>query len=212
MRKKLNKLKNLPRLPGHRSANFLDIEIGGATVRLYKAKSNRTVAVSARLVGMVGDELYQMFCHSEDEDPEAGPLGDLLKVDFDDDSQVKTAATGIVLPLLREKFHELTAEEGPGSVYWFFDRMLSGNVELDGARPETMDDLDEMGFNVAQLTRLFWKSLEMAFFPTRGDPDTSDGASGPGKPETNQARATSSFSGESPPMTGQLVQTSTMNG
>ena len=211
MREKINKLKELPRLPGHRSAEFLDVDMAGTTVRLFKARSNRTTAVSSRLIGMLGNELYQLISHSDDED-NAGPLAVLLGVDFEDSAQVKNAVMGAVLPTLYEKFDELTADDGPGSVYWFFTRMLAGNVEFAGARPKTMDELDDMGFTVAELTKLFWKSLEMAFFPTRGDPDTSDGDSGPGKPETNQVRETSSFSGESPPMTGQLVPTSTMTG
>lgn len=201
----------MPRLPGHRSSVYLDIEMAGTTVRLYKAKANRTVAVSARLIGMLGTELYQLIAHSEDEG-DAGPLGALLGVDFDDGDQIKAAVMAYVLPTLYEKFDELTADEGPGSVYWFFERILAGNVELEGVRPKTMDDLDEMGFMVPEITKLFWKGLEMAFFPTRGDPDMNDGESGPGKPETNQVRKTESISGESARMTGRQVQTSTTSG
>ena len=90
--------------------------------------------------------------------------------------------------------------------------MSIGNVELDGVIPKTMDDLDEMGFGVMELTKMFWKGVEMAFFPTRGDPDTNPGESGPGTPESSQARKIESSHGESARMTGRLVPTSTPTG
>lgn len=208
---KLRPLTELPRLPGHRSAMFRDVQIQGVTVRVHKARSDRTVSVSARLSSMLSDELYRLLAHSEEED-KAGPLRGILGIDFEDDTQIKNAMIGHILPILYEKIGELSEESGPGSLFWYFERILAGNVEYEGARPDSMSDLDEMGFGVADLTRLFWAGIELACFPTRGDPDTSPGDRESGEPRTNPARGTSSTRVESARMTGRAARTSTATG
>lgn len=208
MRDKLQKLAELPRLPGHRSNPHRDVTVSGVTVRVHKAKASRTVPVSARLMSLLGDELYQMVSHSETEDGRAGKLAGLLEIDFEDEAQAKSAMMGIVLPLLYQRMSELTADSGPGSLFWYFERILAGNVELSGVRAQSMEDLDEMGFGVPALTRLFWAGLSLALFPTQGAPDTNPGNLAPGPPETSKASETLNISGASAKMTGRPAPTS----
>lgn len=213
MKRQLQKLAELPRLPGHRSKPFVEIKISGVMVRVYKAKSNRTIPVSARLMSLLGNELYQLVAHSDEEDgTKAGALMGLLEIDFDDEVLAKNAMIGIVLPVLYQRVAELTEDSGPGSLFWYFTQILAGNVEYEGVRFETMDQLDEMGLGPPALTRLFWAGLSLALFPTQGAPDIATGDRGPEAPEMTEARETSSISGESARMTGREAQTSTTAG
>jgi hypothetical protein len=207
---KLQRLRELPRLPGRRSADFEDLTIAGATVRVYKATSDRTVPVSARLMALLGDELYQLVSHDGEEDEDAGPLSVLLGLDFDDEDDIKTAMIGTVLPLLYEKASALTNDSGPGSLFWYFERLLTGNVEYAGTRIEDISELDTIGFTVPEITKMFWVGVRIAFFPTQDAPDTNVGAKGPGtsEAETQSPRQEIlSFSAESSPTLGQSAPT-----
>ncbi len=212
MRDKLERLAALPRLPGHRSNPHCDVKVSGITVRIHKAKSSRSIPVSARLMSLLGDELYQLVTHSDGEDSKAGALVALLEVDFENESQAKNAMIGIVLPMLYKRVNELTEDSGPGSMFWYFEQILAGNLEYDGVRFETMDEIDEIGLGVASLTRLFWAGLSLALFPTQGGPDIATGDRGPESPEKSQARETPSISGASARMTTPRAQTSTTAG
>lgn len=212
MQRQLKKLRELPCLPGRRTAPFRDVEVCGVEVRVYKAKSHRTVPVSARLLSLLGEELYRLFAHSESDDESAGPLRGLLEVDFDDDEQAKTAFAGIILPLLYDKVGELSEDDGPGSLFWYFSQILGGNVELEGVKAKSMDDLDAMGFGVSDITRLFWAGVELAFFPTRGAPDTTHGSRAAGTPEESQAQEILSTPVASGRVTGRSARISTTAG
>lgn len=171
---------------------YRDIEIDGATVRVHKATADRSTPVSARLLAMLGPELYQLFAFAQKDAAEItqndspGPLGALLNVDIADTQVLKTVVAGTVLPVLYGKLPELSQREGEGSIFWFFRMMLEGFVEYEGHRAASMAELDSMGFGVTELTRCFWTALELAIFPTQGAPATSDGNPDPEAPKTTQ--------------------------
>ncbi len=181
-------------------------------VRVWKARARETVPVSARLMALLGPDLYALVAHSEDDDPDHNPLHALLDLDDQDAAGIKTIFTGTVMPLLNSKMAELMEDGTSGSIVWYFEKILRGNVEYDGCRPNAFDDLDAMGFTVPHIMRLFWAGIELAFFPTRGGLGTSTGPSSPQPPETPPDPSKSSSPGESQTMTGQSVRMSKTRG
>lgn len=220
MRKKaLERLRSLPKLPGFIGKIHRDIEIIPASedseaivVRVHKARAARTVPVSASLLSLLGQELTQLFAHDDDESEEDDRLAQILGTDIDDPASMKTAFLGVVMPMLQGRMRELTKESGTGSIPWFLDRMLSGNVEYEGVRLETMEEIEHVGFSVPQMIRMFWTAMELAFFPPQGDPDIEDGESSPGSPETETTPNEPSSSEETEKMTGRSVKMSNRTG
>lgn len=216
----MRKLPTLPKLPGYRGRESKELDFDGAKVTVHKARSNRTVPVSSRLLGLLGDEMFELVSYDPDQDEDAGgsggPLAALLGLDESSSDAIKTTMVASVLPLLRDKFEEINQDAGPGSVYWYFAQLLPGNVILEGHVAQSMEELDEMGFGVIELARLFWAAVELAFFPRRGDPDTSPGPREDGSPKTESSKSPapgiSSFSGESARIAGRRAPTSSMTG
>lgn len=180
--------------------------------RVWKARARNTVPVSARLIALIGPELYALIAHSDDDDPEGNPLAALLDIDHDDPAAIKSIFMTTVMPLLQSKMGELMEDGTSGSIVWYFEKILGGQVEYDGCRPDSFDDLDAMGFTVPHLMRLFWSGVELAFFPTRGGLGTSTGPSSPSPPETPPDPNKSSSPGESQTMTGHSVRMSKTRG
>lgn len=174
----------------------------GDLVRIHKARVRQSTPVGTRLLSLVGEDIFQLLTHSEEDDPDNTGLASILSADLEDESTLKSVLAVQILPLLEEKLLTLT-EEGRG-VYWMMTTLLDGNIEIEGER-WTVDELEGQGVSLVQLVKMFWTALSLALFPGRGAPATSDGSNGPAAPEKSEAPRTSSINGESAKMTGQSV-------
>jgi len=176
----VSNINNLQKIPMLRTPVFRDIEVAGQTVRVYKPKARQAVIVATRLAESFGETILRVFA-SPDEDVEV--VGSKLSADG-----LKNILAAGMMPEAIKRLRELGIELGADHMFWYFEQLLAGNVELMGCRLESIDDFDEAQFGFEELIRVLWCAIELAIYPTSGDPSTASGSSAPGPAEENKAQ------------------------
>lgn len=208
----IENINNLPPIPMLRTPVFRDLEIAGHTVIVHKPKARQAACVAVRLAESFGETLLRVF---------ASPSED-LKVIFDDDSNLAPAAifksilaAGVMEQILN-RLRELGQEIGPDHIWWYFETLLPGNIELGGHVFKSIDELDEAQFSMPELMEVFWCCVELAIYPTSDDPDIAAGKSEPELVKSAREPGKKARRGKKPRAginkVGQSVQMSASNG
>lgn len=169
----LEKINELPKIPMLRTPVFRDIVIAGTSVRIHKPRARQAAIVAQRLLESFGETLLRVF---------TSPDEDLEKV-FSSDKDVRNAAlmkallVGGFFEKALDRLRALGHEIGEAHLYWYFEQVLPGNVEIDGHRFPTVEDLDVAEFCFTDLLQCLKVSVEIAIYPTSDDPGTDAGKS-----------------------------------
>jgi len=190
----IDKINNLPPIPMLRTPVFRDLQIAGHTVRVHKPKARQAACVAVRLAESFGETLLRVF---------ASPSEDLKAIFEDDDniapSQIfKTILAAGVMDSVLTRLRELGEEIGPDHIWWYFQQLLPGNVELAGHVFTSTEQLDEANFSMPEMMEVFWCCVELAIYPTADDLDTSAGKSEAELVEPPPAREKKTRQGKKP--------------
>lgn len=156
-----------------RTPVFRDIEIAGVTVRVHKPRARQASIVAQRLMESFGETLLRAFTSPDEE------FGDVFSNDAErrDVAQSKLMLAGGFMERAIKRLRELGEEIGPDHLAWYLDNTLAGNVSIDGYRYQSIEELDDAGFGFADLMLCMSRAIEIAIYPTSGDPDTDAGKS-----------------------------------
>ena len=169
----IDKIKEQKPIPMLRTAVHRDLKIAGCTVRVHKPKARQAAMVAQRLMESFGETLVRIFVSPDEE---------LSKV-FAGESKVANAQlfrmifAGGFLEKAIQRLRELGHEIGPDHLVWYLEHTIVGNVELDGYRFQTLEEMDDSGFGMADYFKCLQVAVELAIYPTSDDPGTDAGKS-----------------------------------
>ena len=169
----IEKINELPAIPMLRTSVSRDLQIAGHTVRIHKLRARQAAIVAQRLMESFGETLLRFY---------ATP-GDELKKVFEGETEVdnwqmfKLVLASGFLEKAIARLREIGHDVGPDHIAWYFDNVLAGNVELQGYRFKSLEEMDESGFGMAEIFECFGAAIELAIYPTSDDPGTDAGKS-----------------------------------
>lgn len=169
----IDRINDLTPIPMLRTPVSRVLRIAGHDVTVHKPKARQAACVAVRLAESFGETLLRVF---------ASPSED-LKAIFDDDSNLapseifKTILAAGVMESVLGRLRELGESIGPDHIWWYFETLLPGNIELGGHVFKSIDDFDTAGFTMTELMEVFWCCVELAIYPTSDDPGIGDGKS-----------------------------------
>lgn len=166
-------VNELPPIPMLRTPVFRDLEIAGQTVRIHKLRARQAAIVTQRLMTSFGETILRFW---------ATPGSELQKV-FSGENDVSSfgmfklvLATGFFEKAIK-RLEELGHVIGEDHIAWYFDNVLAGNVELQGHRFKSLEEMDKSGFVLSEVFQCFGCAIELAVYPTSDDPGIADGKS-----------------------------------
>lgn len=171
----LNKLSEQPKIPMLRTPVFRDIKIAGHTVRVHKPKARQAIIVATKLFETYGEQVLQFVATPKKELEEAGAIDEAEAEEVD---MLKSFVTGGLMPQVMARLKSAGQELGPEHMFWYFENMLVGNVQLGEHIFASLDEFDQAEFGFQEIIQVFWVAVEICIYPTSDDPNTGDGKSG----------------------------------
>ncbi len=186
----LGAIGKLKKIPNFNLPRTLEFELGGFPATIRRANAEDSIPAMTLVGRLMSDILGHVLSHSDEHAPEAkGKKGKKLKKGGGSMlsqlmgegnmslSEIKTYIATKALPELAN----LKPESGP-EFYAVFRLIVPDYLTVDGVLIESMEEFDEMGATSMHMLEIFWKALEVNFYPTTGAPDIDVGSERPSDP------------------------------
>ncbi len=171
----LQRINDQPKIPRLRTQCFEDLQIAGQTVRVHKPRARASIVVATRGAEQFGETVLAVVA-SPPTDEKGRSLAEIIQSDVKDANMLKSIVASGLVTLVAERLKATGKDVGEEHLFWYFETLLAGTVELDGHIFKDVDELGDAGFGLAEIVQVFWSAFVMAIYPTSGDPDMSTGS------------------------------------